>query len=94
MMEQIKGIFNQYRPTPAEKEAQMEKDWVRPVLRTLGHADFAVQPSSKTPDGTKEPDYVFYHDRVARDSSRGETADEAQTGIICATWGGQLNGCE
>jgi hypothetical protein len=62
MMEQIKAIFDHYRPTPTEKEAQTEEDWVRPVLRILGHADFAVQPSLKTPDGTKEPDYVFYRD--------------------------------
>jgi hypothetical protein len=74
--EQIKSIFERYKPTPSEKEAQTEEDWVRPVLRSLGHADFVVQPSLKTPDGTKEPDYIFYRDRAAHDSDRGKTLDE------------------
>jgi type I restriction-modification system DNA methylase subunit len=74
--EQIKSIFERSKPTPSEKEAQTEEDWVRPVLRSLGHADFAVQPSLKTPDGTKEPDYIFYRDRAALDSNRGKTLDE------------------
>lgn len=66
VMEQIKDIFVRYQPTTTEKEAQTEEDWVRPVLRALGHANFAVQPSLKTPDGTKAPDYVFYRDQTSR----------------------------
>ncbi len=39
VMKQLKDIFERYKPAPNEKEAQTEEDWVRPVLRTVGHAD-------------------------------------------------------
>ncbi len=76
IMEQLKGIFEGYKPAPSEKEAQTEEDWVRPVLKTLGHAYFAVQPSLKTPDGTKAPDYVFYWDQASRDANVGKVLDD------------------
>lgn len=60
VMERLKAIFEGYTPAPNEKEAQTEEDWVRPVLRALGHAGFAVQRWLKSPGGTKAPDYVFY----------------------------------
>lgn len=59
-MERLKAIFEGYTPAPNEKGAQNEGDRVRPVLRALGHAGFAVQPALKSPGGTKAPDYVLY----------------------------------
>jgi hypothetical protein len=46
------------------------------VLKALGHSDFAVQPSLKTPDGTKAPDYVFYRDQASRDANAGKVLDD------------------
>src|SRR5215203_656476 len=76
VMEHIKGIFEEYKPASNEKEAQTEEDWVRPVLKALGHTHFAVQPSLKTPDGTKAPDYVFYRDQASRDANAGKVLDD------------------
>src|SRR6266568_8925443 len=45
--------------TPSDKEAQVEDDFVKPILKRLGHT-FEVQPSLETPAGTKAPDYMFY----------------------------------
>jgi len=47
--------------TPSTNEAQTEQELIRPILSLLGH-DFEVQPALKTPDGSKRPDYVLYHD--------------------------------
>jgi hypothetical protein len=58
----LKQLFASY--TPSDKEAQLEEDFVKPVLRLLGHT-FEVQPSLETPDGTKTPDYVFYRDQAS-----------------------------
>jgi hypothetical protein len=46
---------------------------VRPVLEALGHT-FEVQPSLKTPDGTKTPDYLLYNDATARASFKGRSS--------------------
>jgi hypothetical protein len=69
MMEQIKACFEDYNPTPNEKEAQTEEDWVRPVLKALGHTDFAVHPSLKVPGSPQAPDYVFYNDQASKDAN-------------------------
>lgn len=58
----LQKLFARY--TPSDKEAQLEEDFVKPVLRLLGHT-FEVQPSLETPDGTKTPDYVFYRDQAS-----------------------------
>ena len=42
-------------------EAQTEEQFIRPVLRILGHA-FEVQPTLRTAQGTKQPDYAFFAD--------------------------------
>ena len=42
-------------------EAQTEEQFIRPVLRVLGHA-FEVQPVLRTAQGTKQPDYAFFAD--------------------------------
>lgn len=44
-------------------EPQMEEQFVRPVLKILGHA-FGVQPALRTTFlGTKQPDYAFFVDQ-------------------------------
>ncbi len=63
--------------TPGDKEAQLEDDLVKPVLRQLGQT-FEVQPSLETPDGTKAPDYVFYRDQAALLANKGKKLNEAR----------------
>ncbi len=62
---------------PSDKEAQLEDDLVKPVLRHLGHT-FEVQPSLETPAGTKAPDYVFYRDQAALLANKGKKLNEAR----------------
>ena len=62
VLSDLQRLFADY--TPSDKEAQVEDDFIKPVLRRLGHT-FEVQPSLSTPDGTKTPDYVFYRDQAA-----------------------------
>jgi hypothetical protein len=69
----ITNLWQQYEPTTSE--AQLEHDFVRPVLEALGHT-FEVQPSLKTPDGTKRPDYVLYRDEAGRSANKGTTLTE------------------
>jgi hypothetical protein len=62
---------------PSQKEAQTEDDLIKPVLRALGHS-FEVQAALRTPDGTKQPDYLFYRDQAARDANKAtRVLDEA-----------------
>lgn len=78
---QIAALFAQYKPST--KEAQLEEEFVKPVLRLLGHT-FEVQASLKTADGTKAPDYVFYHDLDALNANKNKTLDDtlAQKGAF------------
>ena len=73
IMRELQRILAEY--TPSDKEAQLEDDLVKPVLRQLGHT-FEVQPSLETPDGTKAPDYVFYRDQAALLANRGKKLNE------------------
>ena len=50
-------------------EAQTEEQFIRPVLRILGHA-FEVQPTLRTAQGTKQPDYAFFADTEALEIAR------------------------
>ena len=50
-------------------EAQTEEQFIRPVLRILGHA-FEVQPTLRTAQGTKQPDYAFFADTEALERAR------------------------
>ena len=70
----ITTIFEQY--TPSDNEAQTERDLVRPVLEALGHT-FEVQPSLRTAEGTKKPDYVFYRDKAEMNASKNKLLDDA-----------------
>jgi hypothetical protein len=62
VMAEIAAIIDDY--APSSNEAQTEHDLVRPIVALLGHS-FEVQAPLATPDGTKVPDYVFYHDQTA-----------------------------
>ena len=51
---------------PLLKESQLEEEFIRPVLRLLGHI-YAPHPSIyKVWEGTKEPDYAFYPSEEAK----------------------------
>ncbi|MFQ5341664.1 MAG: hypothetical protein ACE5F6_08990 [Anaerolineae bacterium] len=69
--EEIAGLWQQFTPH-SDNEAQTEDEWIRPVLRVLGHA-FNVQTSVRTPLGTKKPDYIFYPDQTTRRQAHGAT---------------------
>jgi hypothetical protein len=73
VLRDLQHLFAGY--TPSEKEAQTEDDWIKPVLRRLGHT-FEVQPSLETPDGTKTPDYVLYRDQAALTANKGQRLNE------------------
>ncbi len=69
----LQHLFAAY--TPSDKEAQVEDDFIKPVLRGLGHT-FEVQPSLETPDGSKTPDYVFYRDQAALITNKKKKLNE------------------
>ncbi len=71
---EITNLWRAYRPEQAN-EAQTEVDWIRPVLRLLGHA-FNVQVPIQTPLGARKPDYVLFPDEAAR------TAALAKSGVL------------
>ncbi|HEY1351454.1 MAG TPA: N-6 DNA methylase [Ktedonobacteraceae bacterium] len=73
VLRDLQALFAGY--TPTEREAQTEDDWIKPVLRCLGHT-FEVQPSLDTPDGTKMPDYVFYRDRATLVANKRQRLNE------------------
>ena len=73
LLAQIATIYAAF--TPSNIEAQTERDLVQPILAALGHT-FEVQAALRTPDGTKKPDYVFYHDRAALDANKDVTLTE------------------
>ena len=47
-------------------ESQTEDEFIRPVLKILGHI-FRVQPVLSTSQGTKQPDYAFFADQESLD---------------------------
>jgi TaqI-like C-terminal specificity domain/Eco57I restriction-modification methylase/N-6 DNA Methylase len=67
--QELATIVARYRP--GDKEAQAEHNFIRPVLKALGHT-FEVQASLATPDGTKQPDYIFYRDAEALNANKGK----------------------
>jgi type I restriction-modification system DNA methylase subunit len=70
VMKQLQTIYAQFTPNP-NNEAQTEDDWIKPVLRTLGHT-FEVQAPLKVPESVQKPDYVFYRDEAARIANKGK----------------------
>ncbi|TMC24006.1 MAG: hypothetical protein E6J34_01205 [Chloroflexi bacterium] len=73
-LHELQQLFAAY--TPSTKEAQAEEDFIKPVLRQLGHT-FEVQASLKTPDGSKIPDYVFYRDQEALVANKSKKLNDA-----------------
>ena len=57
-------------------EGQTEEQFIRPVLRVLGHA-FEVQPVLRTAQGTKQPDYVFFADTETLNLARPQLNTDA-----------------
>ncbi len=70
MMPRIAEILERYQ-RGGKKEAQTEYRLVRPILELLGHT-FEVQPSLKTSEGPKTPDYIFYRDNDALNENAPE----------------------
>ncbi|HLL77912.1 MAG TPA: N-6 DNA methylase, partial [Ktedonobacteraceae bacterium] len=80
VMAQLRRLYDGFTPN-ASNEAQTEEDWIRPVLRALGHS-FEVQVPLKVPDGVQRPDYIFYRDggALAANKSRIVDAEMLQAG--------------
>ena len=65
----IKTLFDAIAPNAAHlNEAQTEEQFIRPLLRKLGHV-FEVQPALQTSQGTKRPDYAFFASGDAHDAA-------------------------
>jgi hypothetical protein len=71
----IAALFKKYKPSEKEKEAQTEEEFVKPVLKILGHT-FAVQASLATPGKAQTPDYIFYRDQDAQEAHKGKMLNE------------------
>ncbi|MBI1882536.1 MAG: hypothetical protein HYR94_30550, partial [Chloroflexi bacterium] len=55
-----------------DNEPQTEEEWIRPVLKALGHT-FNVQVPLKTPFGVRKPDYMLYPDEAARQDAKAKS---------------------
>ena len=76
-------------------EAQTEEQFIRPVLRVLGHA-FEVQPVLRTAQGTKQPDYAFFADTETLHLARPQLNTDAFFNTVTAigdakAWGRNLD---
>ncbi len=74
VMQQIADYFAQY--VPSEKEGQIERDLIRPILEALGHT-FEVQATLEVPGPSQYPDYIFYRDQDALNANKGKALTEA-----------------
>jgi hypothetical protein len=74
VLEQIAAILKDF--APSDNERQTEENLVMPVLKLLGHT-FEVQPSLKTSEGAKTPDYVFYNDTDAIRANKNKLLTDA-----------------
>ena len=78
VMKQLQQLYSKF--TPSTSEAQTEEDWIKPVLRALGHV-FEVQAHLKVPNSIQRPDYFFYRDEAARIENKSKkivTEDDLQ----------------
>ena len=65
----IKELFDAVAPNAEHlNEAQTEEQFIRPLLRKLGHV-FEVQPTLQTSQGTRVPDYAFFASADAHDTA-------------------------
>jgi len=69
----MQATLNLYAPRKEElpdlNEAQLEQEFVRPLLESLGHV-FQVQPSLPTSEGVRRPDYAFFATREDKRQAR------------------------
>src|SRR5260370_22907371 len=72
-MLQIQERSGRFSPN-FNNEAQTGDDWIKPVLRAMGHT-FEVQAWLKTPDGAIRPDYFFYRDNAALLANKNKILD-------------------
>ncbi len=81
-MEQLQSLYSTFTPNN-NNEAQTEENWIKPVLRAIGHI-FEVQAALKVPDGTQRPDYIFYRDNASlvANKNRIVNADDLQHGAL------------
>lgn len=82
IMTQLQQLYAKFTPNMTN-EAQTEDDWIKPVLRALGHI-FEVQAPLKVPDGVQRPDYIFYRDNAALMMNKNKIvdADDLQHGAF------------
>jgi hypothetical protein len=82
VMTQLQQLYARFTPN-INNEAQTEDDWIKPVLRAMGHT-FEVQAGLKTPDGAKRPDYFFYRDNAALVANKNKIldADDLEQGAL------------
>jgi type I restriction-modification system DNA methylase subunit len=80
IMERLQLLYAKFTPNP-NNEAQTEDDWIKPVLRELGHIYFEVQVPLDVPASTQKPDYIFYRNEAARIANKGKvvTASDLKT---------------
>ncbi|MCO6450224.1 MAG: Eco57I restriction-modification methylase domain-containing protein [Caldilineales bacterium] len=64
-------------------EAQTEEDWIKPVLKALGH-HFTVQVSIQVQGGSKTPDYILCPDEAARAGIQNKAGVLAETDLAGA----------
>jgi hypothetical protein len=55
-----------------DNEAQTEEEWIRPVLKSLGHV-FNLQAPLKTPFGVRKPDYLLFPDEASRQAAKAKS---------------------
>jgi len=72
VMSNLQQLFAEHT---GNTEAQIEDDWILPVLRRLGHT-IQVQASLTTPEGCKIPDYIFYCDHMAKTANKNKVLDD------------------
>ncbi len=65
--ERIQSLYQEKcKIIPSLKESQLEEEFIRPILRILGHI-YAPHPSiDKVWEGAREPDYAFYLSEEAK----------------------------
>ena len=69
-------LYAKFTPNP-NNEAQTEDDWIKPVLRELGHVCFEVQVPLDVPASIQKPDYIFYQNEAARIANKGKVVTES-----------------
>ena len=68
---EIAALWRAFTPHH-DNESQTEEEWIRPVLKALGHT-FNVQVPLKTPFGVRKPDYILYPTEAARQSAKAKS---------------------